>query len=60
VRKIIWDDKTILSSDPHTQETELQVQKINELQQIASTLVHVFTFYKGVIKFLDPAFNASK
>jgi hypothetical protein len=29
--KIIWNDKTILSSDPRTKETELQVQKILEL-----------------------------
>jgi hypothetical protein len=24
-REIVWDDKTILSSDPHTKETDLQV-----------------------------------
>jgi hypothetical protein len=28
VREIDWDDKSILSSHPHTKETELQVQKI--------------------------------
>jgi hypothetical protein len=28
---IDWDDKFILSSDPHTKETELQAQKILEL-----------------------------
>jgi hypothetical protein len=42
-REIVWDDKTILSSDPHTKETELQVQKILELQRIASNLTDVFT-----------------
>jgi hypothetical protein len=30
-REIDWDDNSILSSDPHTKETELQVQKILEL-----------------------------
>jgi hypothetical protein len=37
-REINWDDKSILSSNPHTKETELQVQKIQELQQIVSNL----------------------
>jgi hypothetical protein len=27
-REIVWDDKTIISADPHTKETDLQVQKI--------------------------------
>jgi hypothetical protein len=31
--EINWDDKSILSSDSHTKETKLQVQKILELQQ---------------------------
>jgi hypothetical protein len=30
-REIDWDDKSILSSDPRTKETKLQVQKIPEL-----------------------------
>jgi hypothetical protein len=30
-QEIDCDDKSILSSDPHTKETELQVQKILEL-----------------------------
>jgi hypothetical protein len=29
---IIWDDKTILSSDSHTKEIDLQIKKILELQ----------------------------
>jgi hypothetical protein len=37
-REINWDDKSILSSNPCTKETELQVQKIQELQQIVSNL----------------------
>jgi hypothetical protein len=39
---------SILSSNPRTKETELQVQKILELQQIASNLSDAFTYYKGV------------
>jgi hypothetical protein len=30
-REIDWDDKPIISSDPRTKETELQVQKILQL-----------------------------
>jgi hypothetical protein len=57
-QKIDWGDKSILSSDPHTKETELQVQKILELQQIASNLPDAFTNYKGVTKSLNHAVNA--
>jgi hypothetical protein len=49
--EINWDDKSILSSDPRTKETEIQIQKIIELQQIASNLTDVFTDYKGVTIF---------
>jgi hypothetical protein len=56
-RKIVWDDKTILSSDPRTKETYLQV-KILELHQITSNLSDVFTDYKGVIKSLNHVVNA--
>jgi hypothetical protein len=56
-RKINWDDKSILSSDPRTKETKLQVQKIIELQQIASNLIDAFTDYKGVTKSLNPVVN---
>jgi hypothetical protein len=58
-QEIDWDDKYILSSDPHTKETELQVQKILELQQIASNLLDVFTDYKYVTKSLNYAVNTS-
>jgi hypothetical protein len=30
-REIVWDEKTIISSDPRTKEIDLQVQKILEL-----------------------------
>jgi hypothetical protein len=56
-REIDWDDKSILSSDPGTKETEFQVQKILELQQIASNLADAFTDYKGVTNSLNPAIN---
>jgi hypothetical protein len=57
-QKIDWDDKSILSSDPGTMETKLQVQKILELQQIASNLPNAFTDYKCVTMSLDPVVNA--
>jgi hypothetical protein len=56
-REIVWDDKTILSSDPRTKEIDLQVQKIIELQQIASNLPDAFTDYKCVTKSLNLAIN---
>jgi hypothetical protein len=57
-QKIVWDDKSIISSNPNTKETELQVQKILELLQIASNLPDAFTNYKCVIKSLNSAVNA--
>jgi hypothetical protein len=57
-REIDWDDKSILSSGLRIKETELQVQKILELQQIASNLPDTFTDYKGVTKSLNPTINA--
>jgi hypothetical protein len=56
-REINWDDKSILSSNLRTKETKLQVQKIIELQQIASNLPDVFTDYKGVTKSLNSVVN---
>jgi hypothetical protein len=57
--EVDWDDKSILSSGPRTKETELQVQKIAELQQIASNLTDAFTNYKCVTKSLNLAVNTS-
>jgi hypothetical protein len=37
-QEINWDDKYILSLDPRTKESELQVQKIINLQNIANNL----------------------
>jgi hypothetical protein len=55
--KINWDDKSILSSDPRTKETELQVQKIINLQNIANNLPDAFTDYKSVTKSWNPTVN---
>jgi hypothetical protein len=56
-QEIIWDDKTILSSNPYTKETNLLVQKIIELQRIGSNLQDAFTNYKGITKSFNPALN---
>jgi hypothetical protein len=47
----------IPASDPHTQETQFQVQKIIDLHHIANNLPDAFTDYKGVTKSLHPARN---
>jgi hypothetical protein len=58
-RKFDWDDKSTLSFDPRTKESELHVQKILELHQIASNLPDVFTDYKDAAKSLNPVVNTS-
>jgi hypothetical protein len=57
-QEINWDDKSILSSDPRTKETELQVQEIINLQNVANNLPDAFTDYKGVTKSWNLAVNA--
>jgi hypothetical protein len=49
-QEINWDDKYIISSDPRTNEIELQVQKIINLQNVVNNLPDAFTDYKGVTK----------
>jgi hypothetical protein len=49
-QEINLDDKSIISSDPCTKETKLQVQKIINLQNVANNLTDAFTDYKGVTK----------
>jgi hypothetical protein len=56
--EIDWNAQCISSSDPHTQETELQVRKIINLQHIANNLLGSFTDYKGVTKSYNPTINA--
>jgi hypothetical protein len=47
-REINWNTYGILGSNPHTIQTELQVQKIIHLQRLANKLLDAFTNYKGV------------
>jgi hypothetical protein len=49
-QEINWDDKSSISPYPHTQETELQVQKIIDLQNVANNVPDAFTDYKCVMK----------
>jgi hypothetical protein len=49
-QEINWDNKSIISSDPHIKEIELQVQKIINLQNIANNFPDAFTDYKGITK----------
>jgi hypothetical protein len=56
-QEINWDDKSIIFSDPRTQETELQVQKIINLQNVINNLSDAFTDYNGVIKSWNHAVN---
>jgi len=57
-QEINWNAQGISCSDPRTQETELQVQKIINLQHIANNLPEAFSDYKGVTKFSYHARNA--
>ena len=56
--EIDWNAHAISSSDPRTQETELQVWKIINLPYLANNLPDSFTDLKGVTKSLNPARNA--
>ena len=49
-REIDWDVKGSQSLDPCTNESELEVQKIINLQSIANNLPVAFTEYKCVTK----------
>jgi hypothetical protein len=48
----------MISSDPRTQEIELQVQKIINLYNVANNLPDAFTDYNGIIKFWNLIDNA--
>jgi hypothetical protein len=56
-QEINWDATGISNSDPRTSETELQVQKIINLQHIANNTPDAFTNYKAVTKSYNPARN---
>jgi len=59
-QEIDWDAKGISFTDPRTTETELQVQSIIDLQNIANNLPDAFIDHKGVTKSLHPARNVSE
>jgi hypothetical protein len=50
----------MISSDPCTQEIELQVQKIIILWNDVNNLPDTFTYYNGVMKSWSPAVNAAE
>jgi hypothetical protein len=56
-QEINWDAPDISNSDPRTSQTELQVQKIINLQHIANNTLDAFTDYKGVTKSYNPTRN---
>ena len=49
-QEIDWNAEGILFSDPSTTKTELQVQRIIDLQNIINNLSDAFSDYKGVTK----------
>jgi hypothetical protein len=56
-QEIEWNAEGISFQDPRTIETEQQVQRINDLQNIANNLPDAFTDCKGVTKSYHPARN---
>jgi hypothetical protein len=56
-QEINWDAIDTLKDDSRTKETELQVQRIIGLQNIANNLPNAFTNTKGVTKSSFPARN---
>jgi hypothetical protein len=57
-REIEWSSSSIQSLDPHTKDTELEVQRIIILQQLPNNLPDAFTDIRGVSKSHIPAANA--
>jgi hypothetical protein len=56
-KEINWNTTSIQSYDPRTIESECEVQKIINLQNIVNNLPEAFTNYKGVTKSHNPAAN---
>ena len=56
-QEINWDTGGIVNEGPHTQESELQVLRILNLQNIANNLSNAFTAGKDVTKSYIPARN---
>ena len=59
-QEIDWNAEGIPFSDPCTTETELQIQRIIDLQNITNNLPDTFSNYKGVTKSLHPTINVPK
>jgi hypothetical protein len=57
-REIEWSASSIRSLDPCTKDTQLEVQRIINMQQLANNLPDAFTNIKGVSKSHIPAANA--
>ena len=57
-REISCKEDQLNSFDPQTSQSELEVQKIIQLEQIAAQLPDAFTDVKGVIKSHIPVANA--
>lgn len=57
-RKIEWSASSIQSLDPRTKDTELEVQRIINPQQLPNNLPDAFADIRGVSKSHIPAGNA--
>jgi hypothetical protein len=57
-REIEWTASSIRSLDPRTKDTELEVHRIINLQQLANNLPDAFTNIRGLSKSHIPAANA--
>ena len=56
-REITWNVSTLSHLDPHTNQCELEVQRIIHLQGIANQLPDVFTNNKKIVKSHIPTAN---
>ncbi|XP_047326194.1 uncharacterized protein LOC124929852 [Impatiens glandulifera] len=57
-KEIIWRELSLAHYDSRTKQSELKVQKIIHLQNLANQLSHAFTNPKSVTKSYIPAANA--
>ena len=56
-REIIWNTLTLTHLDSHTNQCELEVQRIIHLQNLANQLQDAFIYIKKVTKSYIPAAN---
>jgi hypothetical protein len=56
-QEITWNNSTLSHFDPRTNECELEVQRIINLQSIANQLPDAFTYNKKIVKSHIPAGN---